>query len=342
MKFDFCIGNPPFQGENEDSTRKPPVYYIFMDAAFLVADKVELITPARFLFDAGQTPKAWNKKMLGDKHFKPLHYESDGTKVFPNTDIKGGVVISYRDLSGDFGPIGTFTPYDELNKILNKVINACDKQGYMDDIISSRGCYRLSEGFFSDYPTASSKVGTGTGNMIVSNIFDKIPEAFSKEKPQSKDSVRILGRANNKREYRYIYRKYILKNEFIDSYNVLLPEANNNGKFGEILATPTIACKGEGATDTFISIGCFISKKEAQNAIIYLKTKFLRTLLGVKKATQHNPKAVWKYVPLQNFSNESDIDWSKSVVNIDKQLYKKYKLSKEEINFIETHVKEMA
>ena len=67
----------------------------------------------------------------------------------------------------------------------------------------------------------------------------------------------------------------------------------------------------------------------------------MRALLSVKKVTQDNPKAVWKIIPLQNFTDFSDIDWSASIADIDKQLYKKYKLSDEEINFIETKVKEM-
>ena len=83
--FNYAIGNPPYQEDTTESTRKRPIYNVFMNGVYPVADKVELITPARFLFDAGQTPKDWNKQMLADKHFKVLHYESDATKIFPNT-----------------------------------------------------------------------------------------------------------------------------------------------------------------------------------------------------------------------------------------------------------------
>ena len=65
-------------------------------------------------------------------------------------------------------------------------------------------------------------------------------------------------------------------------------------------------------------------------------------MLGILKITQHNHKGTWKYVPLQDFTPSSDIDWSKSIHEIDLQLYRKYGLSVEEIEFIETHVKEMA
>ena len=75
---------------------------------------------------------------------------------------------------------------------------------------------------------------------------------------------------------------------------------------------------------------------------IYLQTKFARAMLGIKKATQHNPRSVWQYVPLQDFTPASDIDWSKSIPEIDRQLYAKYGLDEAEIAFIESHVKEMS
>ena len=100
MKFDFIIGNPPFQEEKKDPS-DPPIYHLFMDEAYKIADKVELVTPARFLFNAGKTPKAWNKKMLEDKHLKVLYYTPSSAEVFTNTDIRGGqqshIVIKPRN-----------------------------------------------------------------------------------------------------------------------------------------------------------------------------------------------------------------------------------------------------
>ena len=92
MKFDFVIGNPPYQDNDTQSKNNfaPPVYHLFMDAAFSVATKVELITPARFLFNAGGTPKTFNQKMLSDQHFKVLRYIQDSELVFPGIGIAGG------------------------------------------------------------------------------------------------------------------------------------------------------------------------------------------------------------------------------------------------------------
>ena len=84
-KFSFCIGNPAYQDTSlgENATFMPPVYDKFLDSAFEIADKVEMIHPARFLFNAGSTPKAWNEKMLNDEHFKVLHYEENAAAIFP-------------------------------------------------------------------------------------------------------------------------------------------------------------------------------------------------------------------------------------------------------------------
>ena len=338
MKFDFIIGNPPYQDGNSTASRKPPIYHLFMDEAYKLSDKVELITLARFLFNAGQTPKEWNQKMLKDPHLKVLHYEPNASQIFPNTGIKGGVVITYHDMKKNFEPINIFTTYDELNHILKKVLSK--KEESFQSIIFPRGFYRLTSLFFSDFPTATQQMNSGTGNMIVSNIFDKIPEAFTTD-PLDKDSIKILGRTQNKRVFRYIKRKYVTPNEGVDFYNIFLPKSMGTGKFGEILSIPTIGAPGVGHTDTFISIGKFSTLQETKACLTYIKSKFARALLGVAKATQDNSPFTWRYVPLQDFTANSDIDWSQSVADIDKQLYRKYGLDNKEIAFIETHVKEM-
>ena len=105
---------------------------------------------------------------------------------------------------------------------------------------------------------------------------------------------------------------------------------------------PILAEPGTGATETFLSIGSFDSAEEASATLKYIKTKFARLLLGILKTTQDITPDKWKYVPLQDFTPNSDIDWSKSIPEIDRQLYAKYGLSQEEIDFIESHVKEMS
>ena len=97
-----------------------------------------------------------------------------------------------------------------------------------------------------------------------------------------------------------------------------------------------------GSTETFISVGCFETQAEAEACLKYVKTKFARAMLGILKITAHVTPEKWTYVPLQDFTAGSDIDWGKSVAEIDRQLYKKYGLSEDEVAFIESKVKEMA
>lgn len=131
------------------------------------------------------------------------------------------------------------------------------------------------------------------------------------------------------------------ENNNIDKFKVFVPESNGSGAFGETLSTPVIAIPGESATPTFISIGCLDTELEAQNLLKYVKTKFTRALLGLCKKTQHNPVSNWSYIPIQDFTSKSDIDWTDSIANIDKQLFSKYNLSAEEIAFIDTQVQPM-
>lgn len=345
MKFDFIIGNPPYQDESNGEMRNyaPPIYHLFMDEAYKIADVVELIHPARFLFDAGSTPKVWNEKMLQDEHFKVLHYEPDSNKIFPglSTPIKGGIAITYRDKNEYFGAIQAFAQYPEVNSVYHKVINDVNFES-LSTIVYSRTSYRLTDIMHDENPNALSKLSNGHAYDMSSNIFQRLPEIFYDVKPEDeKEYIKILGRDNNERVYKYIRRDYVNKVENLDSYKVYVAQANGSGAFGETLSQPIVDGPGIGATETFISIGNFNSESEAKNLEKYIKTKFARTLLSILKVTQNGNKAVWRMIPLQNFTSLSDIDWSKSVKEIDLQLYTKYGLDEQEISFIESHVKEM-
>ena len=132
----------------------------------------------------------------------------------------------------------------------------------------------------------------------------------------------------------------------MNKYKVILPKANGSGAIGEVLSTPLIGepLIGEpliGTTQTFITVGQFETLQEAEFVLKYIKSKFARTLLGILKITQDNPPETWRKVPLQNFTPNSDIDWTKSISEIDQQLYDKYGLDECEIAFIEEKVKSM-
>ncbi len=339
MKFDYVIGNPPYQDETlgENKGFAPPIYHLFLEEAYKISDRVELIHPARFLFNAGSTPKAWNQKMLSDPHFKVLYHEQDSSHLFPNTDIKGGVVITYHDNVRDFGAIVSYTMFEELNSILHKVINK--KENSLMDIVYIQNRFNL-EILLSEHPDFKQSIGSnGRDSRLEKNIFAKIP-IFTSD--NNSDSIKVVGVFENKRVFRYIERKYLdFVHENLKKYKVVLPVANGSGEFGQVLSSPFIEAPFEAYTRSFIGIGAFDTQDEADALLKYLKSKFCRSMLSVLKVTQMNNKDVWKYVPLQDFTPASDIDWSKSIPEIDQQLYAKYGLTQEEIDFIESHVKEM-
>lgn len=343
MKFDYVIGNPPynedFENSGDNGNFAKPVYNHFIDAVRCVSEKAELIHPARFLFDAGSTPKAWNKKMLNDPHFKILSYESNSSTVFPNTDIKGGIAISYSDVSKNFGVIGTFSAFPELNGIVNKC-QAKDESVSLSSIIYTQVRFNL-ESLYKDHPECRSAIGSnGKDKRFRNNAFEKIG-LFSEEQ-NSEDDIKVLGVLKNRRTWRYIPAKYVDgAHENLKFWKVLCPRANGAGAFGEALSPLVIGEPNMGYTQTFIGIGSFVSRLEAEAVMKYVKSKFTRTLLDVLKVTQDNDRGVWKLIPLQDFTENSDIDWFQPIADIDQQLYKKYGLTQEEIDFIETHVKEM-
>lgn len=341
MKFDFIIGNPPYQDETLGDNKgfAPPIYHLFMDETNKVADHVELIHPARFLFNAGSTPKAWNEKMLKDPHFKVLHYEGDASKLFPNTEIKGGVAITYHDAGKDFGAIELFTPYPELNAIKQKAAPRSDGTSFMS-IIYIQNKFDL-ERLYVDHPEYRSVIGSdGKDKRFRNNIFDKIP-AFTETQQNSTD-IATIGVIKNKRVWRYISRSFVdVEHENLAKWKVLVARVNGSGALGEVLSTPIIIGPNQAYTQTFIGIGAFDTKNNAENCFKYVKSKFCRALLGVLKITQDNNREAWRMIPLQDFTPASDIDWSKSISEIDQQLYAKYGLNAEEIDFIETHVKPM-
>ena len=346
MHFDFCIGNPPYQddtlGNNESFA--PPVYDKFMHASYTIADKVELIHPARFLFNAGATPKLWNKKMLQDEHFKVLHCDVKSSNIFKNVDITGGIAITYHDNFKVFGKIGVYSQFPELNSIRIKV-TASSFQSFSSIMFSSES-FKFTNQLHIDYPSVVNILSKGHKFDLKSNVLDNLYGiVFFDEIPHDGYSyVGVYGLCNGKRGLRYIRRDYIFNQNNLESYKVFLPNANGSGAIGEVDSTPLI---GEpfvcgpmfGSTQTFLSIGSFQSELEAKSCFKYIKSKFARACLALLKITQSNSPANWKYVPLQDFTSDSDIDWSKSIHEIDLQLYKKYGLDVNEIQFIEQHIK---
>lgn len=341
-KFDTIIGNPPYQEEAQgEGTRDTPVYHHFMDGAYEVSEKAVLITPARFLFNAGFTPKAWNEKMLADPSLTVSHYAASSAALFPGTDIKGGIAVTYRDKDQEGEPIGIFTKYPELNEILHKVIATGGDS--IDGTVSSGRAYAYTQTMHDENPEASATMSSDAQFRVSTNAFDQLPSLYHEDRPaDGHDYVQVLGLIKNKRLTQWIRSDYITGPESFRAYKVAVSKANGSGTFGEVLASPLVLGPGVATTQTFITIGNFKDQPEADACLKYVKSKFARAMLGVLKITQDNPAKVWKYVPLQDFASDSDIDWTNPIPEIDQQLYEKYDLNPDEINFIDSKVQPMA
>lgn len=328
MKFDAVVGNPPYQ-ESTDTNFAKPVYHNFIESAKNMTPKyVCMVHPARFLFNAGATPKDWNDKMLNDPHLSVVMYEPESQKLFSGVEIKGGICVTlWQKNNKGKGLEGLFIVQPELRSIVEKI-----GKGDFNTIVSPRGETKLTISLDPIYPKDL---------RLAPNYFVRFPEIF-KRSQDSVHSIKVIGlEEGNKRTERFIEEKLI--NDFkLNKWKVFMPKAIGSGSFGEAMSELLIGEPKTCCTYTFLQVGAFISKGEADNCRQYLKTKLTRALLGTLKITQNNSSDVWKNVPLQDFTKNSDIDWSKSIPEIDQQLYAKYGLTAEEIGFIESMVKPMA
>lgn len=356
MKFSAVVGNPPYQVVNKgDGNGADPIYHLFVDVARTLSIVGTLIHPARCLFNAGKTPKEWNQKILQDSHFKVSAYHAESGDVFPSVDIKGGVAVTEWNEKKNFGEIGFFTTYAEMTAITKKVLQKEFKS--FSSLVYPRDLYHLVEKLYVENPWAASRPSKGHRYDVGSNIFDLFSELFFEEKPNDDEEYAcVFGRIKNERNLKWMKKDYLKLPDNFNAYKVMITKANGSGSFGEPLSAPVIGEPQMGHTLTFLSVGKFSQKNEAEACLKYIKSKFARAMLDTLKVTQDNPRETWNNVPLQDFSSHSDIDWTKStdkvdvaalkkyklnINEIDAQLYAKYKLTPEEITFIETHVKEM-
>lgn len=322
MKFDVIIGNPPYQIEDSgNGASSKPLYHLFIEQAKKMNPRfLTMIVPSRW-FSGGKGLDDFRDNMLKDNRIRVIHDYLDASECFSGVEIKGGVnyFLWDRDNKGDCeiythknGEIiskstrplleegcDIFVRYNGAISILRKVKSLNEKT--MDNLVSSRKPFGF-ETNFENYKL----------------------EPFD-------NSIKLYYNGWQKEGLGYVDKDLITNNkDLINKYKVLLPEAIGEGGFNDILK-PFIAEPDSCCTETYLVINSFDNKKEAENLVKYIETKFFRFLVALIKNTQHATKKVYSFVPIQDWNEE----WT------DEKLYNKYKLSNSEIDFIEGMIKEM-
>ena len=341
MKFNAVVGNPPYQlVGGSGGTNDSPIYQYFCQVAKKITPQyISLIIPSRW-FAAGRDNLLgdFRKQMLNDGNVRKLVTFDDSKVLFSNVEIKGGCCYYIEDLNykGDceytlvesesiqterisLNAFDVLIRHPRLAKIVKKIMDIIKDAPCVDSIISSDTPFGIPT-----KPTNNAKTQfTLTPHKIDDN------------------SVALYYVEDLKRCIAYVDRHSIKKNyQDIDKPKAFIPEAGGSGNDTKVLGNPEYAPANSVCSQSYL-YAAFSSDEEAINFTKYIRTRFLRVLVSAKKITQHATNRVYSYVPLQDFTNRSDIDWSEPISEIDKQLYVKYNLTEEEIEFIEKMIKPM-
>ncbi|MEE3485026.1 MAG: Eco57I restriction-modification methylase domain-containing protein, partial [Bacteroidales bacterium] len=344
MKFDAIVGNPPYQendGSGASNDAAMPLYNRFVEVARNIKPQyVTLIMPSKWMI-GGRGLQKFREDFINDKHVEVMFDFEDSSECFINQHIDGGICYfrwnkdyngmvdySYKDASGQIKREKRFLK-DKNTKIVIRdtrrisLINKVSKEKSFADIVSFTQPFGIRKDLFNN-PEKYASVKTADN--------------------QFKDSVEIWGvkgiKGGARRTSCFIENKAVTKNrEWIAKNKLLFTTSYSTN--ATVPPVPILAGPNVIGTETFLVIGPFESAEEMKNCNKYIKTKFFRLYLFFGKGTMQVSKDVFLFVPLQDFTSQSDIDWSKSVKEIDAQLYKKYGLTEEEIAFVEGMVKEM-
>ena len=320
MKFDYVIGNPPYQiSDGGAGVSATPIYNRFIEAIKTThPGAICLIIPAKW-YSGGKGLDKFREKMLGDRHISTLVDYSNSLDVFPNVDVAGGVCYfvwkeayngkckytNYRNgkattVYRDLNEFQTFIRYPVASEIVKKVKE--DGELTLDKVVSSRKPFGLA--------TTAKPMKTG----------DVILRYNGGRGPYKRTEIRV-------------------GTEMIDQWKIIISRLTaehagqpaKDGKY-RVLSTMELLKPGEICSETYLVAGAFDSKEEATNYMDYLKTQFVRFLILQIAMTQQLSKASFAFVPCQDFTRK----WT------DKQLFEKYGLSSEEVNYIQGMIKEMA
>ena len=347
MKFDVIIGNPPYQlsvGNTEgNSSKAKSIYHLFISQAIKLNPRyLCMITPSRWMTKTTEgIPENWVNEMITNNKFKIIHDFEDASDCFPGVSIKGGVnyFLWDRDYKGKckyyFHKSKNNEIYDRYDFLdpMEAGIVIRDPQSYsvikkIEDIEGEY--YNIDKKTFSSL--VSPKDFFTNKKYLTSSWKD-----FSRTETSSENIKYYVNKNIHKIEFGFISSTVIPKNiETKKLHKVYIPAAGGSGFDEQVLGKPFYGEPNSVCSQTFLVIGYDaikhnLTEEECKNIITYIQTRFFRYLVSIKKKTQNGPRGVYQFVPMQDFSKP----WT------DEELYKKYNLSNEEIEFIESMIKPM-
>lgn len=333
MKFNAIVGNPPYQEMDGGTDRGAvPVYQKFVNISKKISpDYISMIMPARW-YAGGRGLDDFRENMLKDKRMSVIVDFETSKSLFPTVDIAGGLCyfLWSREHDGLCKVINTNT---EFNMVMERNLDD------FDVFVRSNAALSIVKKI--------SKSSTSFLNELVLpiNPFGFRTYYRGRENKLNGD-IRVLTSAG----WGYVTKDEVEKNKnLIDKYKILVGRfVPNNGELNlkpgdkyRVITNPQLLKPNEIHTETYINVAVFAKQEAAENYISYLHSKFSRFLLRQSITSVNVTKECFSFVPNLNFTNNTDIDWSKSISEIDKQLYRKYGLTKQEIEFIESMIKPM-
>lgn len=335
MKFNAIVGNPPYQDMDGggNGAAATPIYNKFVEISRIIAPQyLSLVMPARW-YGGGRGLDEFRADMLKEKHIVFIKDFPNPKDCFPNTNISGGVCYFLWDKNYNSNQC------EFVNVINGKEIKSYRHLGEYDIFIR-----------YNEAVSIIKKIVEKTEKMLSEIVSQYMPfglRSYERGNNSKNDESDLM--LYSSKGIGYIpYKMITCGHEYVDNYNVAigkaisghLGETDENGQV-KLLAMTMIVNPREIVTESYLVIGTFSNRKDAENLHSYLKTKFMRFLLLQGLTSMNITKEKFQFVPLQDFTSSSDINWNLSITEIDAQLYKKYGLTEEEIAFIEKMIKPM-